>query len=521
MGNIMKKYLFAIKGYIVLSIVFYILETVVTSMMLLLPGYLIDNFYSAKTIGLLSVTYVALFIIYLIICYLSNRLSDKRRIAFEGKVKKDFFNSVMNKECIQFQEYEVGEYISMQGNDITELCQNYLGPTISVVRSLIMIVVFGVSLIYFVDFTISAVIMICSIIVVFIPNLTSKELAKRNHEYFNSVGQYTTKVTNLFQSFTILDQKSKQTITKEHDKEIETVLNKNMHFRKLNSLALVLNGGSVEFVNVIAFILVAYSLFNGNITVGMALTVFMYSSKFIDPIHELNLSIGKIRSISKIKEKLNIIMEEVAPVQKTELKQLDTIEISGFVKQFDEVTIQFEDMTFTAKEKYLLIGDNGVGKSVLFKSMMNFNHIDDGQITLNGFAGNEINVSDYIAYCPQNSFIFDANYQDNVTLFGTYSNKKLETYEQYFPSVIIEKIKNSKSLINCSGGEKQVICLLRSLCMNKPVLLLDEPFSAMNASTINTFMQNLNKIDSLVLIIAHNLENYYDYFSEVKYITSK
>lgn len=517
----MKKYLYKIRGYIAFSLIFFVLETLVTSTMLLFPGYLIDNFKNNdKTIMFLIFLYFVLFIVYLLICYISNRLSDKRRIVFEGNIKKDFFNAVINKEYTQFQEFQISEYISMQGNDITEMCQNYLGPMISIYRSVIMIVVFGVSLIAFVDITIALVIIACSILVVNVPNITSNELAKRNHEYFKSVGQYTNKITNLFQSFTILDKQSKKAVMQEHEKEINDVLHKNMHFRKVNSIALVLNGGSVEFVNVAAFVLVAVSLLNGKITVGMALTVFMYSSKFMEPIHELNLSIGKIRSVEKIKEKLALVMSDGRQTNNIPIEQVVDIKTSNFYKKFDKVVIKLVDMKFKAKEKYLLVGDNGAGKSVLLKTLINFNVLDNGEIRINDYDIKDYHVGDLITYSPQNSFVFDANYHDNVTVFDTYNDLMLSTYEEYFPNAVIEKLKNSKSLINCSGGEKQVLCLLRCLCMDKPVLLLDEPFSAMNAATIDIFMQNLNKIDSLVLIIAHNLDNYYDYFSEVCYVTA-
>lgn len=518
----MRKYLTKIRGYIVLSVLFYLLETLVTSAMLLFPGYLIDNFEkNSQTIKYLIIAYIVLFMLYILICYISNRLADKRRVAFEGYIKKDFFNAVISKEYTQFQEFQISEYISMQGNDITEMCQNYLGPMTSIYRSVIMIIVFGVSLVVFVDITIALVIIACSMLVVFVPNITSKELAKRNHEYFKSVGQYTTKITNLFQSFTILDKQSKKAVIHEHEKEINDVLNKNMHFRKVNSLALVLNGGSVEFVNVVAFVLVAVFLLNGKITVGMALTVFMYSSKFMEPIHELNLSIGRIRSVEKIKEKLVLIMSKETQTRNIPIEQVIDIKTSNFYKKFDNNHVKIEDMKFNANEKYLLVGDNGAGKSVLLRTMMNFNVLDSGEILINDRDIKGFHVGDVITYSPQNGFVFDATYHDNITVFGTYSDAMLHVYEEYFPIAIIEKLKNSKSLINCSGGEKQVLCLLRCLCMNKPILLLDEPFSAMNAATINTFMQNLNKIDAMVLLIAHNLDGYYDYFTEVRYIGNK
>jgi ABC-type bacteriocin/lantibiotic exporter with double-glycine peptidase domain len=71
---------------------------------------------------------------------------------------------------------------------------------------------------------------------------------------------------------------------------------------------------------------------------------------------------------------------------------------------------------------------------------------------------------------------------------------------------------------NLSGGEKQVIAILRALCSEKPILLMNEPFAAMNQITIDTFMEHLDEIQKTVLIIAHNIDQYADVFDEQMWV---
>lgn len=87
----MKKYLGIIKGYIILSIIFSLSEAIITSIILLFPGWLVDNFQNGMSyIVKLTILYVFSFTIYLLVSYFSNRIADYRRIKFEKAIKKDF-----------------------------------------------------------------------------------------------------------------------------------------------------------------------------------------------------------------------------------------------------------------------------------------------------------------------------------------------------------------------------------------------------------------------------------------------
>ncbi len=137
----MKKYLLKIKWYLFLTIVGDLLETLSTSVMLYLPGYLVDHYTEGtqKMIGLI-VLYLVFFVLYLFSAYFGNRMADYRRVKFEKTINKDYFNAVIEKDYEDYNQLSSAEYISMQANDITELCQNYISPLMAVIRNGIMIV---------------------------------------------------------------------------------------------------------------------------------------------------------------------------------------------------------------------------------------------------------------------------------------------------------------------------------------------------------------------------------------------
>ncbi|MDY6323651.1 MAG: ABC transporter ATP-binding protein [Catonella sp.] len=509
----MKKYLFKMRWLLAGSVVVSIIESVVTAVMLLFPGWLVDGYkkglpYMEK----LFAGYTVTFVLYLLMAYLGNRCGDKRRLGFEKMLKKDFFDSVISRNFKSFHEYDISEYISMQANDIAEMTQNYMNPLYSIFNSTIMIVVFGISLIIFVNVYVTIFIIGFTVLTVFVPRITANELAKRNRAYLDGLGKYTKSIHTYFKSHVILDRDGQDTIKRRHNDDLNGVFLKYMNYRKLNSLAMVINGGSVDAVSLITFIAVAILLFHGKITLGMATIAFNYSTKFMEPMYELNTEIGTVLSVRDIQKKLLDIINggSIDSANSEEIHEISTTELT---KNYNDTKIHIEPLRMDYPGKYLVTGENGAGKSVLFRMLMHFEEPDTGKILYNNRDLPD-GISESVCYLPQNPVIFDASLLDNVTIYGTYSADKLAEYETYFPDSIIKHVKESTDPENLSGGEKQVIALLRALCSAKPVILLDEPFSAMNQVTIDTFMSRMKDIKRLMVIIAHNLDNYEGLFDE-------
>lgn len=510
----MKKYLNTIRWYIASTVVANLVEAVINAVMLLFPGWLIDNYQKGFFyVGKLLAIYAGVFMIYLVEAYFSNRLADYRRIKFEKNIKKNFFDAVIQRDFKAFHQYDVAEYISMQANDITEMCQNYLSPLLSIIRSIMMIAVFGVSLVIFVDISIAVVILFFSVVVVFVPKLTDKELAKRNKDYMDEIGKYTTSTKLLYEAHDILDFKGRKKLSELHNEELDHVLNLNMHFRKLNSLAMVLNGGSVEAISLIVFAVVAVLLNNHTITLGMAANAFTYSTKFIDPMYEMNICIGMVNSVREVQKKIITIIEKGIAETPTNTPTIHTISATAMEKHYEGVNIRTPAVEISFPKKYLILGENGAGKSVFFRLLMHFEEADLGVVRYNSREESDF-ISESICYVPQIPVVFNASYLENVTVYGTYDGSQLKEYESYFPASIISHIKSSTNPQSMSGGEKQVVALLRALCSGKKIILLDEPFAAMNQITIDEFMNHLAQINRTLVVIAHNIEGYVSQFDE-------
>src|SRR3712207_3809195 len=127
-----------------------------------------------KSLSMIIMAYVISMLASVVFEYLSMIFTWKATLNFEQSLKRDFFKSIFNYSYEKFSSKDVGEYISIQGNDITALDQDYLTPLIDMVQAANKILIFGIFLFVNVDWKISTVILIGSTLTIAIPKISSK-----------------------------------------------------------------------------------------------------------------------------------------------------------------------------------------------------------------------------------------------------------------------------------------------------------------------------------------------------------
>lgn len=169
-------------------------------------------------------------------------------------------------------------------------------------------------------------------------------------------------------------------------------------------------------------------------------------------------------------------------------------------------------------ERLALIGKSGSGKSTL----------------LNLIAGFELPNSGFINYSVQNyknpiAMLFqDHNLFDHLTAFENIAlalapNLRLnslqkEKIHQISKQMAIDLILQNKAN-ELSGGQKQRVALARTLLLQRPILLLDEPFSALDAeitTELESLVKNLCIMHNLTMLMAtHKTQNLDQIFTRV------
>lgn len=170
------------------------------------------------------------------------------------------------------------------------------------------------------------------------------------------------------------------------------------------------------------------------------------------------------------------------------------------------------DLHIRTGEKVAIIGASGAGKSTLLHLIAGFEFAHQGELWLNG--ENHLQTLPHqrpvSILFQENNLFTHLNVQENIAL-GLKPSLKLTAFEQ-------QQIQQAASAVglenyltstpnHLSGGQKQRVALARCLLRDKPILLLDEPFSALDPTLRQEMLALINQLcrqkQLTLLLVTH------------------
>lgn len=158
-----------------------------------------------------------------------------------------------------------------------------------------------------------------------------------------------------------------------------------------------------------------------------------------------------------------------------------------------------------------LIGPSGCGKSTLLNILAGVLEPERGEVYVDGEAVN--GVSSRFAYMPQSDLLLPwKTILDNVTLYGRIHGKKKEAQAAARKEFPVFGLKGYEDAYpdELSGGMRQRAAFLRTALCSADIMLLDEPFGALDVITRNEMQDWLLKLRSelgrTTLLVTHDID---------------
>ncbi|HCR76728.1 MAG TPA: glycine/betaine ABC transporter ATP-binding protein [Chryseobacterium sp.] len=183
-----------------------------------------------------------------------------------------------------------------------------------------------------------------------------------------------------------------------------------------------------------------------------------------------------------------------------------------------------DDISFVAHEKEILVllGTSGCGKTTTLKMINRLIESDSGRILIDGKNIKDHNVEQLrmgIGYVMQSSGLFPHyTVAENIAVvpkLQKWNSKQIKDRTEE----LIQKLHLSGDVLNrfpheLSGGQQQRVGIARALIANTPVLLMDEPFGALDNMTKSEIHNEFKTLDELknktIILVTHDVSEAFE-----------
>ncbi|WP_194784726.1 ABC transporter ATP-binding protein/permease [Actinomyces haliotis] len=189
----------------------------------------------------------------------------------------------------------------------------------------------------------------------------------------------------------------------------------------------------------------------------------------------------------------------------------------------DGVSVAFRDNEFVA-----VLGQSGSGKTTMLNVVGGLDHVDDGDLVIDGVSTKDFRDRDWDAYRNNRiGFVFQsynliphqsvlANVELALTLSGVSRAERRQRALSALEQVgLADHVGKRPSQL--SGGQMQRVAIARALINDPEILLADEPTGALDSATSVQVMDLLREVarDRLVIMVTHNPELAHEYATRI------
>lgn len=431
-------------------------------------------------------------------------------------LKSKLMHKVMHEDIKQFNNENAQDYITSINKEVDMVVESYYVQILEMVYCFIVLAVSLCGLIY-INYKLAILVILTNTVPIVVASLLGKKVQIKKDLFVLSLKRLNVNIANLIHGFNLIkvnrvESSYLNVFEKENQKtqEAEYKLDKTTSFVEM-TIALFAYAGIISIV-----VVSIYMILNDHLTLGKFIAVLQISDYLSIPTNNISFQVNKIKSVKGIKNKLlSKATQQSSKDNIMPITELDSIALNNVSFSYNDKTIfKNLNLTFEKGKKYLIVGDNGTGKSTLFKLICQFEQDYSGNILVNGRDANKLEEQYYglIGIVFQTPFIFNDTFRNNISLHQPYDQDKLYSIlaeldlKKLISEGALEKVYVDTE-DNLSGGEKQKIALARILLSEKKFIMLDEACASIdNESSYVIEKSLLERADITLVNIQHKLQ---------------
>ncbi len=519
--NALLMFLKYLRPYFKLLLLTLLLTGIVAAVNMTVP-YLsklaIDRYIIPKNLSglhLILASFVIAYGVFWAASYWGSYLSLKIGQSVVANIRRDIYKHVTSLSLDFFSRNKAGEIMSRVTNDVNAIADFISSGVVNLASDALTIS--GIIIIMFVlNIKLASIVLITIPIILAGTLLIGKHMRKAYGSVREKTGKLNAGVEENISGIRVVkamsqesgNMKSFEKLNKENlYAHIKAVVISALFFPFMSltgtlGTALVVLAGGIMIVNG-----------EGGATIGLVIAFIGYTNRFFLPLRDLSqiysVYQGAAASAERIYEYFQIKPAVVSPEKPTNparpVKGIIEFSNVSFRYESDRPVINNMNMIIPSKQATAVVGPTGAGKSTMIKLLARLYDVDKGSIKIDGINIKDIDIRELrklIMLVPQDVFLFTGTIMENIG----YGKPKAGDEEVIKASIdacadgFIQKLPDGYETqvgeggILLSGGQRQLIAFARAVLADRPILILDEATSSVDAATEVLIQKALDKL---------------------------
>lgn len=484
-----------------------------------------------------------------VVAYMKSLSGNHYSALVQRDVREHLGKHLMKLPYSYFDEKGSGSILTKFSSDVGEAGKFYSEILPELLVNLATVITVTV---YFLQMDVRLIVILfaCYPVMVIVADKLSKRLAKIVKRYRNRMDDRTQIAYDVIQGIAV--ERSFQLydiVCRRIGAVIDDIATQACKSTRISSMGWLLKGVITTIPVVICYLFALYEVIMDKISVGDMLAFTVLLGRIIYPLGDIVFCVNDIRTAKVAMDRLELLFEAETEqatfggVLSTETEQQITGDLSAKVQHkptentecaivWKGVAFAYEasrqilkDITFEVKqgERIAFVGGSGEGKSTIFRLLCGLYTKQAGEYRLFGKTFEEWELEKLrscFSVVSQQVFLLPQSILQNVACGKPDATREeiIEACKAANIHAFIQKLPQGYDTpvgergVRLSGGERQRISIARAFLKDAPIILLDEPTSAVDADTEKEIQEAIERIakGKTIIIIAHRLSTIRD-----------